>query len=173
MIALLQAFGRTTPRNPWGYASTVLFNTMRGYYNPTRRAIPSYETYDTFSLDFMVEANEEGSTEIGDMIELLDPSDLEERSIVLDEMFIDEYLIALECSCGRRARWAVANLLDPGESMRNWILLDVEEKETRKERRIVPRHRNVREALGLSVPSWFALLRDIRDFTEGWLASKG
>lgn len=191
MLALLIALERTSPENPRAFAQTVLSRTMRGYYNPKRRAVPFYETYDTFSLDILIEGREqptvqaiegvisgEGKSPGGQMKgafrggwkdhEISPEAPEDEDPFFFDELFIDQYLGDLEEQCGRVARWAVANLLDPGESMQSWILLDMSEDEGERDRCVCMTHRYVREALGYSVPKWFALLRQIRVFTRSW-----
>lgn len=175
ILALHKALQKTpTPEEPAGFASVVLSRAMREYY-PKRKGDgslpPSFDLlFDSPSLNDPDISLSGLSASAG----AIDP---------LDDLDIAEYLADLESRCGRQARWAAQNLIAPGEQFGGWLLIELAEKQKqmaadpsirrRGTETIRISHRQIQEALGLSVPRWTKLLEEIRKFTREWLREQG
>jgi hypothetical protein len=143
--------------NPKAFACRVLRCAMLNYYTPTAQFHSEHEDVDDFSL----------------------PS----RDNQLDLLEQDDFMDALERSCGKTARAVVENLVAPSGACSQAILANVQKKLKRcgemkgADPRCRPRgvvgsirisQESVRRAMGLTPREWSVCLASVRTFASQW-----
>lgn len=120
-------------------------------------------------------ANERASyqTESGDLLTQFAAADGRQT----DLLEMNDYLDALERTCGSRARLIAENLMAPMGECAQRILIEIQQKRMVQQRgyshsqpRVRISQRAVREALALDKQTWNTELKRVRGFTRDWLS---
>jgi len=148
----------------WSLARGILRRAMIGYYDTaTERTALAAAALDEPGVGARLEWF--ATQNVGQQTDLLEMND---------------YLGALERTCGHQARVIVENLIAPMGDCAMRLFVEIRRKRRVQQRgyshaqpRVRISQRAIREAMALDKQTWAAELRRVRGFTRAWLAKTG